>query len=183
VPARTAGPELGGDFPDAYRGRSELAPDGTVGVSAEVVLGSLEFALGSLPLVARGQPGAFWAEGAAGVGDGVIEAIGLDALGCLLPGALHARLIGRRAECGQQVWARMTQRAAHVVAAVGRQPGIELGGALEQPAAFGVPCRAVGDLERQLALALCRRGCLLFGEVETLVLECYSCGVGALPAK
>ena len=68
---------------------------------AEVSLSALEVVVGALPVRALvlsvgGDP-----EGVAVVGDGVVEAVGLDALGGLLPGAAGARLIGRLAECCQ----------------------------------------------------------------------------------
>jgi hypothetical protein len=66
---------------------SELARESTVHEQAEVVLGPFEFVLGSRPLGASGRCARFWAEGVAEIGDGVIEAVALDALGCLLPDA------------------------------------------------------------------------------------------------
>ena len=80
---------------------SELAPDRTVDGPAEFALGSLDLLLGSLPPVASRRRGGLWAKGIAGVGDGVIEAVGFDALGSLLPRASRARLIRRQAESGQ----------------------------------------------------------------------------------
>ena len=64
----------------------------------EVSLSALEVVVGALPvralaLVARGR-----AEGVAGVGNGVVEAVGLDAGGGLLPGAASARLVRESAE-------------------------------------------------------------------------------------
>ena len=152
------------------RGRSELASEATIDASAEVALGLLQFVLGTLPLGAIGRCVWFGAESVVGVGDGVIEAIGLDALGRLLPGASRARLIGRRAECGQHVWARVLQRVAQVLAAANRQLGVELGGPLTEPPDFGFPSRAIGKIESQRALALGRRDRLAFGEIETLAL-------------
>ena len=73
-------------------------PEAAFDAEAELVLGSVEVLLGSLPVCARGCRVGSWAEGVAGVGDGVVEAVGLDALGGLPPGASGARLIGRLAE-------------------------------------------------------------------------------------
>jgi hypothetical protein len=77
---------------------SELASEVTVDASAEVVLCSLEVVLGSLPVLARGCRGRSRAEGVVVVGDGVVEAVGLDALGGLPPGAPGSQLIGKLTE-------------------------------------------------------------------------------------
>ena len=68
------------------------------GALTEVSLSALEVVVGALPvravaLVARGQ-----SECVAGVGDGVVEAVGLDARGGLLPGVASAHLLGGSAQ-------------------------------------------------------------------------------------
>ena len=68
------------------------------GAVTDLSLSALEVVVGALPVrtlarVARGR-----AECVAGVGDGVVEAVGLDACGGLLPGAASARLVGESAE-------------------------------------------------------------------------------------
>ena len=64
----------------------------------EVSLSALEVVVGALPLrtlalVARGR-----SEGVVGVGDGVVEAVRLDACGGLLPGAASVRLARESAQ-------------------------------------------------------------------------------------
>ena len=69
----------------------------------EVSLGALDVVVCALPVralavIARGR-----SEGVARVGDGVVEAVGLDAGGGLLPGAASARLVGASARCFGEV--------------------------------------------------------------------------------
>jgi hypothetical protein len=87
------------------------------GATAEVSLGALEVVVGALPVrtlprVARGR-----AESLARVGDGVVEAVGRDARGGLLPGAPSARLVGESAQriCEEAGW--LFERDAQVFAA------------------------------------------------------------------
>ena len=81
----------------------------------------------------------------AGVGDGVVEAVGLDARGGLLPGAPSTRLVRESAQRFREVGSWSLERDAQVLAAAGRELRVKLGGALAERAAFGVPCCAVGD--------------------------------------
>ena len=70
----------------------------SVDAVAEVSLSALEVLVGALPvralvLVARRR-----SECVIGIGDGVVEAVGLDARGGLLPGAASVRLVRESAE-------------------------------------------------------------------------------------
>jgi hypothetical protein len=65
---------------------------------AELVLGSVEVVLCLLPVGACGCRVGSWPEGSLVVGDGVVEAVGLDALGGLPPSASGSRLLGKLAE-------------------------------------------------------------------------------------
>jgi hypothetical protein len=67
-------------------------------VEAELALGLVEVLLRLPPMSASGCRLGTGAEGVLLVGDGVVEAVGLDAFGGLLPGASGSRLIGRLAE-------------------------------------------------------------------------------------
>ena len=49
--------------------------------------------------------------------------------------------------------------------------GVELGGALAEHTAFGVPCRSVGDPALEVALTPGGRRDFLLGELETLALQ------------
>jgi hypothetical protein len=111
----------------------------------EVSLGTLEVVVGALPLCALVLVARAWSQGMAGVCDGVVEAVGLDARGGLLPGAPSARLVRERAERLCEVGSWSLQRDGQVLAAAGRELRVELGGALAERAALGVPCCAVGD--------------------------------------
>jgi len=66
----------------------------------------------------------------AGVGDGVVEAVGLDACGGLLPGAASARLLRQSAQRFGEVGRWSFERDAEVLAAAGRELRVERGGAL-----------------------------------------------------
>lgn len=67
-----------------------------IGVAAEVALGSGEVLLCSAPLFTGVGGHRLRPEGFAGGGDVVVEAVGLDALSGLLPGALRARVFWAR---------------------------------------------------------------------------------------
>jgi hypothetical protein len=73
-------------------------PDAAFDAEAELVLGSVEVLLCLLPVCACGCRGGSWAEGILVVGDGVVVAVGLDALGGLLPRASGSQLIGKLTE-------------------------------------------------------------------------------------
>jgi hypothetical protein len=90
----------------------------------------------------------------AGVGDAMVEAECLEALAGLLPGVASRRLVGWRAQRDQWVGTGVLERGAHVLVPADRQLRVELGGALAEQTAFGLPCRAVGDAARGVALAL-----------------------------
>ena len=107
----------------------------------------------------------------AGVGDGVVEAVGLDARGGLLPGAAGARLVRESAQGLGEVGSWSLERDAQVLAAEAGELRVELGGALAQRTAFGVPCRAVGDAACEFALTLGGRRDFLLGELEALALQ------------
>ena len=77
---------------------SELVAEPAFDVEAELVLGLVEVLLCLLPVSACGCRVGPGAEGVLVVGDGVVEAVGLDAFGGLPPGASGSRLIGRLAE-------------------------------------------------------------------------------------
>ena len=68
------------------------------GLLTEVSLSELEVVVGALPMRALAVIAGGWSEGVVGVGDRVVEAVGLDAVGGLLPGAPSARLVGEIAE-------------------------------------------------------------------------------------
>jgi hypothetical protein len=48
---------------------------------------------------------------------------------------------------------------------------VEFGGALTERPAFGLPCRAVGDVAREVALTLGGRRDFPLGELEALALQ------------
>jgi hypothetical protein len=64
----------------------------------EVSLSALEVVVGALPPRSFARVDGRLSQGVAGVGDSVVEAVGLDAGGGLLPGAASARLFGETAE-------------------------------------------------------------------------------------
>ena len=63
------------------------------------------------------------------------------------------------------------QRVVHVLAAPDRELRFELGGALAQHPAVGLPGGAVGHVGREVALALSRRSRVALGERQALALE------------
>src|SRR6476661_2203631 len=101
----------------------------------------------------------------------MVEAVGLDARGGLLPRAAGARLVRGSAQRDGEVGGWSVERRAHVLAAAARELRVELGCALEEHAAFGVPYRGVRDAARELALALGRCCDLVLGELEALALQ------------
>ena len=101
-----------------------------VDASTEVALGTLEVVVGALPARAPVLVAGRLSQDVAGVGDGVVEAVGLDACGGLLPGAASARLVGESAERFGEVGGWSFDRDAEVLAAAGRELRVELGGAL-----------------------------------------------------
>jgi hypothetical protein len=60
---------------------------------------------------------------------------------------------------------------------------VEFGGALAEGAAFGVPCRAVGDAGREVALTLGGGRDFLLGELEALAFQHAFGGVRGAPAQ
>jgi hypothetical protein len=70
-----------------------------------------------------------------------------------------------------------------VLAAAAGELRVELGGALAERAAFGVPCRAVGQPARELALTLGGRRYFPLGELEALALQRAFGGVRGAPAQ
>ena len=92
-----------------------------VGAAAEVALGSGEVLMCSAPLFMRVGVAGLRPEGFVGGGDGVVEAVGLDALSGLLPGALCARVFRGLPECGDEMCAGLLQRVAHVLASAQRE--------------------------------------------------------------
>ena len=119
----------------------------------------------------------------AGVGDGVVEAVGLDARGGLLPGAASARLVRESAQRLGEVGSWSLQRDAQVLAAKARQLRVDLGGALAERAAFGLPCRAVGNAACEVALTFGGRRDLSLGELEALALQRAFGGVRGAAAQ
>ena len=79
---------------------------------SEVSLGALEVVVSALPVGGLALVARRWSERVAGVGDGVVEAVGLDACSGLLPGAASARLFGERAERFCEVGSWSLQRDA-----------------------------------------------------------------------
>ena len=145
--------------------RSDLVRVSAGGVVPEVSLSALQVVLGALPLHApwpvarrRSQRGTL-------VGDGVVEAVGLDARGGLLPGAAGARLLRESAQRFREVWGWPFEREAEVFAPADRELRFERGGALAQDAAFGLPLGAVGQPVREVALTLDGRRYFPLGEL------------------
>ena len=90
---------------------------------------------------------------------------------------------GRAPSASDEVGGWSLERGAQVLAAAARELRVELGGALAEHAAFGVPCRAVGNAAREVALTLGRRGDLVLGELEALALQRAFGGVRAPAAQ
>jgi hypothetical protein len=155
-----------------------LAVDG----STEVALGALEVVVGALPPRTFALVGRGWSQRLAVVGDSVGEAVALDACGGLLPGAASARLFRESAERFGEVGGWSFERDAEVLAAAGRELRVELGGALAERAALGVPCRPVGEAAREVALTLGGRRDFPLGELEALALQRAFGGVRGAPA-
>jgi hypothetical protein len=101
------------------------------------------------------------------VGDVVVEALGLDALGRLLPCAPGAWLVAERVERRLQIWCGVLEHCAQVLLAAERELRFELGGALAENLVLG----GRGRVGRELALAVGGRGSLTFGVFEALALE------------
>jgi hypothetical protein len=140
-------------------------------VVPEVSLSALEVVVGALPVraplpVDRGRP-----ECVARVGDGVVEAVGLDARGGLLPSAASARVVRQSAQRRREVGSWSLERDAEMFAATTRELRVELGDALPEDAAFGLPLGAVRDTAREVALTLGGGGDFLLGELEALALQ------------
>jgi hypothetical protein len=152
-------------------------------VVPEVSLGALEVVVGTLPLRPFALVGRGCSECVAGVGDGVVEAVVLDARGRLLPGAPSARLVRERAERLREVGSWSLQRDGQMLAAKAREPRVDLGSALAERAALGVPCRAVGQPVRKVALALGGRRDFPLGELEALALPPAFGGVHGTPPQ
>ena len=99
-------------------------------VVPEVSLSASEVVVGVLPVrapwpVARWRP-----QRVAVVGDGVVEAVGLDPCGGLLPGAASAPLFRESAERFCEVGSWLLERDEQMLAAAARELRVELGGAL-----------------------------------------------------
>jgi hypothetical protein len=152
-------------------------------VVPEVSLSALEVVVGALPVRAPLRVARRGSQGVAGVGDGVVEAVGLDARGGLLPGAPSGRLVRQSAQRFCEVGSWSLERDAQMLAAAAGELRVELGGALAQRAAFRVPFRAVGDAAREVALTLGGRRDFLLGELEALALQCAFGGVRVVPAQ
>jgi hypothetical protein len=82
------------------------------GAVAEVSLGASEVVVGALPVRPLAAVAGGWSEGVVGVGDGVVEAVGLDARGRVLPRAPRARLVGQGAQRCREVGGWSVQRDA-----------------------------------------------------------------------
>ena len=78
----------------------------------EVSLSALEVVVGALPVRALALVARRRSECVAGVGDGVVEAVGLDARGGLLPGAASARLVRESAQRFREVGSWSLERDA-----------------------------------------------------------------------
>jgi hypothetical protein len=109
--------------------RSDVVPVAAVGAAAEVALGSGEVLNGSAPLFKRTGARRLRPEGLVGGDDGVVEAVGLDALSGLLPGAPRARVCRGLPERCYEVWAWLLYRVAHVLAAAKRELRLKCCGA------------------------------------------------------
>jgi hypothetical protein len=69
----------------------------------EVSLSALDVVVCASPVRALAVIAGGRSQCVVGVGDGVVEAVRLDAGGGLLPGAASARLVGERAQCFSEV--------------------------------------------------------------------------------
>jgi hypothetical protein len=78
----------------------------------EVALSALEVVVGALPVRALVLVARRLSQGVAGVGDSVVEAVGLDACGGLLPGAASARLVRESAQRRREVGSRSFEHEA-----------------------------------------------------------------------
>ena len=152
-------------------------------VVPEVALSALQVMLGALPVRAPWPVARRRSQRVAVVGDGVVEAVGLDARGGLLPGAPSARLLRESAERLREVGRWSLKRDAQVLAAAGRELRVDLGGALAEHAALGLPCRAVGNAAYEVALTLGGRRYFPLGELETLALQRAFGEVRGAPAQ
>ena len=105
----------------------------------------------------------------------MVEAVGLEALSGPLPGALRARVFRAFPECCDEVWAWLPQRVAHMLAAAQRELRLGGCGAFTEPGGLGVRWRSFGHARDHVALALGRRGRLVFGEREALAFDGERC--------
>jgi hypothetical protein len=88
-----------------------------VDAPTEVTLGAEQVVARVLPMRALTSVGRGRAQGVAGVRDGVVEAVGLDARGGLLPGAASAWLVGESAQRFGEVRSWSLERDTQVLPA------------------------------------------------------------------
>ena len=109
---------------------SDLVRVSTGVVMPEVSLSASEVVVGVLPVRASWPVARWRPQRVAVVGDGVVEAVGLDPCGGLLPGAASAPLFRESAERLGEVGSWLLERDAQMLAAAARELRVELGGAL-----------------------------------------------------
>src|SRR6185312_13092096 len=111
---------------------------------------------------ARG--GGSWPDGGVAVGDGVVEAVGLEASCGLQPRAPRVGLLGERPERRREVRAMMLEGISEVLLAEDREPGFERGGLLAKGRVLGCRCRGAGRAGGKFLFACGgRRSLLLCG--------------------
>jgi hypothetical protein len=100
-----------------------------------------------------------------------------------LPGAASALLFRESTERFDEVESWSLDRNAQMLAAAAQELRVELGDALAEDTTFGLPCLAVGDAAREVALTLGGRRDFPLGELEALALQRAFGGVRGAPAS
>jgi hypothetical protein len=139
---------------------------------AERSLSSLDVSLCSLPVCSHGGAGGCWSQSAVGVSDAVLEAVGLDAMCGLLPGASRTRLLGEWSERDGQV--RLDGGFEGTVPAAlteNRGLGLDRGGALSRGLVLEFRSPAGGKAAGKFSFALRGLHDLVFGGLEALAFE------------
>ena len=105
-------------------------PESAIDVQAEFALRPVDVLLCSLPVSACGGCGGWWSKRVLAVCDRMVEAVGLDAIGGLLPGASWVWLRGKRPERRGEMRSAVLKPVAQVLLPKNGELGFERGGAL-----------------------------------------------------
>jgi hypothetical protein len=112
----------------------------------KLALGAVELLLCSLPFCASWLRCRSATKRNVGIGDRVVEAVGLDALCRALPREQDAVIVGAWTERGREVTGGNVEGLADVLLPVHRHLGLEPGDALAKCVAFGLPRRGIREV-------------------------------------